>query len=235
MCNLYNLNKGQDALRRYFKVTQDDSGNQPPLPGIFPDMMAPVIRTDAASGNGVAGRVMEMMRWGMPTPPRYLKPGAIDRGVTNIRDTRSPHWRAWLRPEFRCLVPATAFSEPTDAPNPATGKKLWAWFALSEDLPLFAFAGIWTGWRGTRGTKKAPVEGRHTLYAFLTTQANAVVAPVHSKAMPVLLTTADEQAAWLSAPLEEALKLQRPLPDDALRLVAMVEKADEWTPAAAAE
>jgi hypothetical protein len=34
--------------------------------------------------------------------------------------------------------------------------------------------------------------------------------------MPALLTTADEQAARLSAPLEEALKLQRPLPDDAL-------------------
>jgi hypothetical protein len=67
------------------------------------------------------------------------------------------------------------------------------------------------------------------------TQANAVVAPVHSKAMPVLLTTADEQAAWLSAPPEEALKLQRPLPDEALRMVAMVEKADEWAPVAAAE
>jgi hypothetical protein len=36
MCNLYNLNKGQDALRRYFKVTQDDTGNMPPLPGSSP-------------------------------------------------------------------------------------------------------------------------------------------------------------------------------------------------------
>jgi putative SOS response-associated peptidase YedK len=52
---------------------------------------------------------------------------------------------------------------------------------------------------------------------------------------PVLLTTADEQAAWLSAPLEEAVKLQRPLADDALRMVAMVEKAEEWAPAAAAQ
>jgi len=65
--------------------------------------------------------------------------------------------------------------------------------------------------------------------------ANAVVAPIHSRAMPVLLTTTDEQDAWLSAPLEEALKAQRPLPDDALRMVAMVDKADEWIPAAAAE
>jgi hypothetical protein len=65
--------------------------------------------------------------------------------------------------------------------------------------------------------------------------ADAVVAPVHSKAMPVLLTTPAEQDAWPTAPLEEAPKLHRPLPDDALRLVAMVKKADEWVPAAAAE
>jgi putative SOS response-associated peptidase YedK len=64
--------------------------------------------------------------------------------------------------------------------------------------------------------------------------ANAVVAPIHSKAMPVLLTTPEEQDAWLSAPLEPALKLQRPLPDDALRMVALVEKADELVPATAA-
>jgi hypothetical protein len=52
MCNLCRLDKGQDHLRRYFKVTQDDIGNMPPLPGIFPDMRAPVIRTDGASSNG---------------------------------------------------------------------------------------------------------------------------------------------------------------------------------------
>jgi putative SOS response-associated peptidase YedK len=128
-------------------------------------------------------------------------------------------------------VPATAFSEPTDEADPATGKKRWAWFALAEDLPLFAFAG-WASWHGIRGTKKNPVDGRHMLYAFLTTGANAVVAPIHSKAMPVLLTTPEEQEAWLSAPLEMALKLQRPLPDDALRIVAMVDKPDAWPEAA---
>jgi putative SOS response-associated peptidase YedK len=61
-----------------------------------------------------------------------------------------------------------------------------------------------------------------------------VVKPIHLKAMPVLLTTPDEQDAWLSAPFEDALKLQRPLPDAALRMVVLVEKADEWVPPAAA-
>jgi hypothetical protein len=35
---------------------------------------------------------------------------------------------------------------------------------------------------------KDPIEGTHTIYGFLTTEPNAVVAPVHSKAMPVILT-----------------------------------------------
>jgi putative SOS response-associated peptidase YedK len=43
MCNLYSLNKGQDHLRQFFKVTRDETGNMPPLPGIVPDTMAPVI------------------------------------------------------------------------------------------------------------------------------------------------------------------------------------------------
>ncbi|MDR7038455.1 hypothetical protein J2X36_003219 [Methylobacterium sp. BE186] len=40
ICNLYSLNKGQDAIRRAFGITQDQTGNLPPLPGIFPDQMA---------------------------------------------------------------------------------------------------------------------------------------------------------------------------------------------------
>jgi hypothetical protein len=54
--------------------------------------------------------------------------------------------------------------------------------ALSEDRPLFAFAGLWTSWRGVRRPKSAPVQGMHELFGFLTTEANAIVAPVHPKA-----------------------------------------------------
>src|SRR5690349_17663438 len=105
---------------------------------------------------------MVAARWGMPTPPSLLKPGQIDRGVTNIRNTSSAHWRGWLKPANRCLVPATSFCEPTDLPGP-DGKKIWTWFALSDDRPLFAFAGLWCNWRGIRGTKKSPEEGEHQL------------------------------------------------------------------------
>jgi putative SOS response-associated peptidase YedK len=92
----------------------------------------------------------------------------------------------------RCLVPATSFCESTDKRIPKTGKKDWVWFALGEDRPLFAFAGIWRTWHGTCGTKSNLVGGEHKLYAFLTTEPNGVVRPVHSNAMPAILTRSDE-------------------------------------------
>src|SRR5215469_8060263 len=207
--------KTQDAIRQLFRVRHDRAGNLPPLPGIFPDMMAPVIR------QGPDGeRELTMARWGMPTPPQHRK-GPIDRGVTNMRNVSSLHWRQWLKPESRCLVPATSFCEPTDAPDPATGRKRWTWFALAEERPLFAFAGLWTSWRGVRRTLKNPVDGEHLLYGFLTTEPNAVVQPVHSKAMPAILTQPEEWDTWLKADTATALKLQRPLPADRLRIVAL--------------
>jgi putative SOS response-associated peptidase YedK len=89
------------------------------------------------------------------------------------------------------------------------------------------FAGICTTWHGKRGTKVNPVEGEHQLFGFLTTDANAEVGAIHPKAMPVILTTAAEIEQWMTAPAEEALKLQRPLPDGALKIVATGEKEDQ--------
>ena len=108
----------------------------------------------------------------------------------------------------RCVAPATSFCEYADTKP----RKTPIWFALSEDRPLFAFAGLWTTWRGVRGPKSAPVEGAHELFAFLTTEANVIVAPIHPKAMPVILRSQEEADRWLEADTPDALALQRPLP-----------------------
>ena len=98
------------------------------------------------------------------------------------------------------------------------------WFAFDESRTLAFFAGIWTRWKSIRKVKEGETE--NDLFAFLTTEPNAVVAPIHPKAMPVILTAREEVEQWLTAPPNDALALQRPLPDDALRIVARGTKED---------
>jgi putative SOS response-associated peptidase YedK len=144
-------------MRALFRVTKDLTGNLPPMPGVFPDYPAPIVRK--ADGE----RELAMARWGMPSSAFALKGRATDPGVTNVRNTSSPHWRRWLGPANRCIVPFTSFSEYETGPD---GKKIPVWFALGEDRPLACFAGIWTNWTSVRKTKEGEVTA--DLYAFLT-------------------------------------------------------------------
>ncbi|SDR57946.1 hypothetical protein SAMN05519103_05940 [Rhizobiales bacterium GAS113] len=61
MCNLYSMNRSQDEIRGLVGAMRDETGNQPPLPGIFPDYLAPIVRTGAGGT-----RELVKARWGMP-------------------------------------------------------------------------------------------------------------------------------------------------------------------------
>jgi putative SOS response-associated peptidase YedK len=216
LCNLYSITKGQQAIRSLARALQDRTGNLPPLPGIFPDYSAPIVR------NQPDGRELTMARWGLPSPVSALKGRNSDSGVTNVRNVGSPHWRRWLGTEHRCVVPFTSFAENEILPN---GTRPPVWFALDASRPLAFFAGIWTRWSSVRKVKEG--ETTNDLFAFLTTDPNKIVGLIHPKAMPVILTSRQEIDIWMTAPINEALQLQCPLADDVLMIVARGEKQDE--------
>jgi putative SOS response-associated peptidase YedK len=199
-----------DGLLEPEEALDDQLGNLAPMPGIFPDYAAPILRA------GPGGWQLARARWGMPTPQRFLEGRRTDPGVTNIRNVRSQHWRRWLGSAHRCLVPFTSFSEIDSRPGAPRNHPVW--FALGEDRPLACFAGIRTEWTSVRKLKEGEVTAE--LFGFLTCEPNREVGPVHPKAMPVILTELEEWRLWLTAPADEALRLQRPLADGRLRIVA---------------
>ena len=193
MCNLYRMTSNAQAIAQLFGA---DAGgrNLPVLEEIYPDSEAPVI-ISAATSQGQ----LQMMRWGWPPF------GEIRRPITNVRNLASPLWRSALAdPARRCLVPVTAFSEWSAAPDPQTGRKRKHWFDLPED-PLFAFAGLW---RETEDGAR---------FAFLTCAPNETVGRVHPKAMPVILRPGAMCERWLTADGPAAAALQQPLPDYLMR------------------
>lgn len=222
MCNLYSFKTDlfgwakahEDFLGRVLSLPAGAAAGEANLdltwkPQLYPDYRAPiVVRGDDGADTAA------FARWGMPSPKFALQGRKTDPGVTNIRNTASPHWRRWLSPQHRCLVPLAAFSEP----DQVGGTKRPIWFELADRRPLAYFAGIRVnGWTSTRKVK----EGEITcdLYGFLTTEAHPLVAQFHTKATPVILTTRQQCETWLTAPWDEAKPLQTGrLPDDALRL-----------------
>src|ERR1700759_1352278 len=128
MCYLYSITTNQAAISALFRVVNRYVGNLAPMPGVFPDYAAPIVR------NGAEGHELATARWGMPSSAQALmestkkraqkleakgKPVDFkellrmepDAGTTNIRNTASKHWQRWLGRESRCVVPFTSFSE----------------------------------------------------------------------------------------------------------------------------
>ena len=143
---------------------------------------------------------LEALQWGVPLTMPGKRPGTTRTNrVTNVRNLKSSFWRSMLtKPENRCLVPFTQFAEP----KPNAGREE-IWFTVKE-AEVSAFAGIW------RFTDEGPA------FAFLTCEPNPLVAPIHPKAMPVILQP-DDYERWLAG--EPAEAFAEPFPSQLMAIV----------------
>ena len=110
-------------MRRLFAGLEDRAGNMPPLPGIYPDYPAPIIRNAGEAGSS-SRRVGECRR-------RQYLAGKVDR-VTNIRQTELVALAAPARaraPLSRALHPFAENETLADGSRPPV------WFALDGSRP----------------------------------------------------------------------------------------------------
>ena len=82
MCNLYSINRSQEAMRRLFAITLDTTGNLPPMPGVFPDMPAPIVRIadgEARANFGALGHARAAAIWGVAghEHPQHEQPALV--------------------------------------------------------------------------------------------------------------------------------------------------------------
>jgi len=215
MCNRYEQKGSVSQIRalaqrmgRQLRTTSQ-TDNLPPHESVYPDQDAPVI-INTEDG----GLELTMMRWGFPPIPEEKTP------ITNIRNLKSKWWKDVNKEyitskAYRCLVPFTAFAEPARDST---------WFAV-PDIEIATFAGFWCPFKGERlmgqpGQKRRVRQSADwRLFAFLTTEANDIVRPIHEKAMPVILFEPAEQTEWLNGE-EVSLRLQKPLLNEQLRIRA---------------
>ena len=147
--------------------------------------------------------ILDRMAWGVPiTLPGKREGTTITKRVTNVRNFASPFWRSMIsKPAQRCLVPFSTFAET----KPNAGREE-VWFKVN-DAPVSAFAGIW----------RPSVEGN--VYAFLTCEPNPLIAPIHPKAMPVILHPQDYER-WLKG--DDVTELAAPFPSQLMSIETSV-------------
>jgi putative SOS response-associated peptidase YedK len=150
-----------------------------PRYNIAPTQPVPVIRQHPKE----PVRQISMMRWGLVS--NWAKDPSGAAGMINARSetaSTKPAFRDPLRLR-RCLIPVDGFYEWK---RTATSKQPYCFEV--RDSELFAFAGLWDGW-------KSPDGQWIRTCSILTTTPNAVTSAVHDR-MPVILNP-DSYDLWL--------------------------------------
>ena len=187
MCGRFALSKSDRIDWAQFGVKRGPM--LPPHWNLGPGRAIAAVR-DAGDGAEVA-----MLRWGLV--PFWAPDPAIGGRLANARAeaaAEKPAFRAAFRAR-RCLIPADGFYEWQVVKG---ASKKQPWFVQRADGGVFALAGLWERWepKAGAGTQLPDGAGMLETCTILTTEPNALMAPIHSR-MPVIIPP-PSYAAWVS-------------------------------------
>jgi len=185
MCGRYRLSRRKELIEEYFDATPWDDDWSPRY-NIAPTQAVPVIRQNPKE----PVRELSLMKWGLI--PHWSKDFSGAAGMINARSetaSTKPAFRDSLKFR-RCLIPADGFYEWK---RTATSKQPYC-FEVNEG-ELFAFAGLWDGWKDPNGNWIRTC-------SILTTTPNSVTSAVHDR-MPVILDP-DSYDLWLDPGMNDA-------------------------------
>jgi len=169
MCGRYRLSRRKQIIEEHFDTAywQDDWS---PRFNIAPTQPVPVIRQNPKE----PVRQISLMKWGLI--PSWSKDTSGAASMINARSETAATKPAFRDPiRFRrCLIPVDAFYEWK-----RTEKSKQPYCFEVNGGELFAFAGLWDGWKNAEGQWIKTC-------SILTTVPNAVAATVHDR-MPVIL------------------------------------------------
>jgi putative SOS response-associated peptidase YedK len=178
MCGRYRLSRRKQITEEHFDVAdwQDDWS---PRYNIAPTQPVPVIRQHPKE----PVRQLSLMKWGLV--PTWAKDASGAAGMINARSETAATKPAFRDPikYRRCLIPADGFYEWQ---RTSTNRQPYCFEVNNGEL--FAFAGLWDGWKdATSNWVKS--------CSILTTTPNTVTSAVHDR-MPVILHP-DSYDLWL--------------------------------------
>jgi putative SOS response-associated peptidase YedK len=169
MCGRYRLSRRKQIIEEYFDTVdwQDDWN---PRFNIAPTQFVPVVRQNPKE----PARELSLMKWGLI--PHWAKDSSIATSTINAKSETAVTKPAFRDPlKFRrCLIPADGFYEWAKT----TRSKQPYCFEVN-DGELFAFAGLWDGWKDSTGNWVKTC-------SILTTTPNALASTVHDR-MPAIL------------------------------------------------
>ncbi len=199
MCGRYTLYSDKKAIEVQFDVAIADDDLIQPDYNAAPGTVRPVVLTQ-----GTHDRVAGALKWGLVPP--FVKDLSDWKPLINARSetvNEKPSFKKAFQRK-RCIVPANGFYEWKDFGD---GKKIPFYIRLLNQ-DLFGMAGIYETHKDGSGNEL------HT-FAILTTEANALMQPLHDR-MPVILRE-DDYNVWLNPvqPRPEMLQsLLRPYPTE---------------------